>query len=120
MMTFGSISLRYLRVLCLLILAFALAGSFGAGTGWDDAARATLIERLDTPERNTMQGSRQAVLALAGDDVQGADDPLSDMVALSGFTPSHPARISKLNSNTALRGARLYLQAPIRAPPPSV
>lgn len=120
MMTFGSISLRYLRVLCLLILAFALAGSFGAGTGWDDAARATLIERLDTPDRNIAQGSRQAVLVLAGDDVQGGDDPLSDMVALTALVTAHGLRFAGSSRDAALRGQRFYLRTPIRAPPFSV
>ncbi|WP_069299669.1 hypothetical protein [Neptunicoccus sediminis] len=117
MMTFGSISLRTLRVLCLMILAVALAGSFGAVSGWDDTARATLTERLDTPERSIAQGGRQAVLALASDDVQGGDDPLSGLVGRTVFDPAQGVRLAVTSSKANLRGQRFCQQTPIRAPP---
>ncbi|MBR9863131.1 MAG: hypothetical protein GYB24_06795 [Rhodobacteraceae bacterium] len=108
---------RTLRVLCLWLLAFALAGSFGAGDGWDDTSRATLVERIDTPDRIASQGSRQAVLALAGDEVQGGDDPLSGAVALAALDPAQGVRLAVTSSKGALRGKRFWLRTPIRAPP---
>lgn len=111
------IALRYLRVMCLTLLVFALTSSFGVGSGPDETARATLVERIDAPDRLVSQGNRQTVVAAAEGDTRDGDHSLFTVFAQACLGCSHRFDVNKADAGISLRKQRANLRTPIRAPP---